>query len=74
VKDPSNVFKTLKFYCVNALQDIHEEMFKFFEQITEFFMQKNDLQINVLYEILVSGREKIDTFLTRENRQPVASH
>ena len=22
----------LKFYCVNALQDIHEEMFKFFEK------------------------------------------
>ena len=26
-------------------------------------MQKNDLQIIVFYEILVSGREKIDTFL-----------
>jgi hypothetical protein len=26
-------------------------------------MQKNDLQIIVLYEILVSGRKKIDTFL-----------
>jgi hypothetical protein len=33
------------------------------EKITEFFMQKNDLQIIVLYEILVSGRKKIDTFL-----------
>ena len=26
-------------------------------------MQKNDLQIIVLYEIFVSGRKKIDTFL-----------
>jgi hypothetical protein len=50
VKDPSNVFKTLKFYCVNALQDIHEEMFKFFEKLEEYVKEIHvTLFIFVLY-------------------------